>query len=124
MLGKCADMRRRYQRRVQRFSLSKESVAKQKAMRRATIEHETEAKERNKLKLLQIRLTLMWTVETSTISNTMSSANFQCHSTYEYSCQIQFELQFDISALTSRQRQSLITEIARNPHETSILFIS
>lgn len=30
-----------------------ESVAKQEAMRRATIEHEIEAKEKNKLKLLE-----------------------------------------------------------------------
>lgn len=43
------------QQRVQEENLRKqeESVAKQEAMRRATIEHEIEAKEKNKLKMLE-----------------------------------------------------------------------
>lgn len=43
------------QQRVQEENLRKqeESVAKQEAMRRATVEHEIEMKEKNKLKLLE-----------------------------------------------------------------------
>lgn len=43
------------QQRVQEENLRKqeESVARQEAMRRSTIEHEIEAKEKNKLKLLE-----------------------------------------------------------------------
>ena len=43
------------QQRVQEDNLKKqeESVAKQEAMRRATIEHEIEMKEKNKLKMLE-----------------------------------------------------------------------
>lgn len=46
------------QQRVQDENLRKqeESVAKQEAMRRATIEHEIEMKEKNKLKLLEAEL--------------------------------------------------------------------
>lgn len=53
------------QQRVQDENLRKqeESVAKQEAMRRATIEHEIEAKERNKLKLLEHEMRVKAKVE-------------------------------------------------------------
>lgn len=53
------------QQRTQEENLKKqeESVAKQEAMRRATIEHEIEAKEKNRLKILEHEMRLKAKVE-------------------------------------------------------------